>query len=228
MLKKILKIIERKNKPVNLIDFDRVNPISSKFGLERGTPIDRYYIENFLKQNSQYIRGTVLEVGGTTYARKFGSDHVKSVESLNAEKETGMDLIGDLTNKESLPPGTIDCFICVQTLNFIFEVQKAVEGIHYLLKPEGIVLATVSGISQISRYDMERWGDFWRFTSASLERLFSRYFGKNAEIKSYGNVLAATAFLNGVSLEEIPKIPLLDEIDPDYQVILTIRARKES
>jgi hypothetical protein len=33
------------------------------------------------------------------------------------------------------------------------------------LKPGGVLLATVSGISQISRYDMYRWGDYWRFTT---------------------------------------------------------------
>ena len=38
------------------------------------------------------------------------------------------------------------------------------------------MLATVPGISQISRYDMDRWGDFWRFTTLSMRRLFEQSF----------------------------------------------------
>ncbi|MBI3582502.1 MAG: class I SAM-dependent methyltransferase [Nitrospinae bacterium] len=227
MLSQILKLLTRKKTPVNLVDFNRLNPISSIFGLDRGTPIDRYYIEEFLIQNSHLIKGLVLEVGGTYYARKFGGEKMEVCESLYVVPDPGATLVGDLTDTLTLPQGKVDCFICVQTLNFIFDVQKAVEGIYYLLKPGGVVLATVSGISQISRYDMDRWGDYWRFTSASVEKLFSRHFENAVEINSYGNVMAATAFLTGVSLEDIPQRKMLDFHDPNYQLVITIMARKK-
>lgn len=38
-------------KPVNFNDELRTEPISRKFGFDRGCPIDRYYINSFLKQN---------------------------------------------------------------------------------------------------------------------------------------------------------------------------------
>ncbi|MFN8202224.1 MAG: hypothetical protein U0S48_06650 [Solirubrobacteraceae bacterium] len=42
-------------------------------------------------------------------------------------------------------------------------------------------------ISQISRYDMDRWGGFWRFTGAGASRLFGAVFGAGAvEIAEYG------------------------------------------
>ena len=48
---------------VDLGDFNRVTPISSNFGFDRGTPIDRYYIERFLHRHTSDIQGRALEVG---------------------------------------------------------------------------------------------------------------------------------------------------------------------
>ena len=73
---------------------------------------------------------------------------------------------------------------------------------------------------------MDRWGDYWRFTSASVQRVFEKVFGDDVEVKSYGNVFAACALLQGVSVEDLPNKALLDENDPDYQVIITVVARK--
>ncbi len=88
-------------------------------------------------------------------------------------------------------------------------------------------MATVAGISQISRYDMDRWGDYWRFTTASLSRIFETVFPDCLEIKSYGNALSSCAFLQGMAVEDIPDPTLLDIVDPDYQMLLTILARKK-
>ncbi|GEM_PF-2898356 len=75
-----------------------------------------------------------------------------------------------MTNINTLPSNTIDCFIVTQTLNFIYDVKSAVRGIFHMLKDGGIILATVAGISQISRYDMDRWGDYWRFTDLFIKQ----------------------------------------------------------
>ena len=86
-------------------------------------------------------------------------------------------------------------------------------------------MATVSGTSPISRADYERWGDYWRFTDLSAQKLFARYFNE-VSVWSYGNVFAAKAFLDGLSVEDIPDRALLDYQDDDYQVTITIKARK--
>jgi hypothetical protein len=54
----------------------RVTPISRHFGYERGMPIDRYYIEQFLAEHAGDIRGRVLEIGDDSYTRQFGGDQV--------------------------------------------------------------------------------------------------------------------------------------------------------
>ena len=148
-------------------------PISNDFGLSRGTPIDRYYIESFLQKNETDIKGTALEIAENTYTRKF--DHgVTSFEVLHVDTSNRMaTVIGDLTQPNTLPEKMVDCFICTQTLNFIYDARKAIEGCFRVLKDGGVFLGTVSGISQISRYDMDRWGDYWRFTDLSLKKLFS-------------------------------------------------------
>jgi hypothetical protein len=98
-----------------------------------------------------------------------------------------------------------------------------VANTHRALKPGGSVLATVPGISQISRYDMDRWGDFWRFTDASARALFDVF--EEVEIATDGNVGAACGFLQGVAAEELGA-DVLEARDPDYQLLITIVARR--
>ncbi len=200
-------------------------PISNDFGLSRGTPIDRYYIESFLKDNEADIRGRALEIAEDTYTRRFGHG-ITSFEVLHVDTSNRKaTIIGDLTQPDTLPEKIADCFICTQTLNFIFDIREAIGGCFRLLKDGGVFLGTVSGISQISRYDMNRWGDYWRFTDLSLKRLFAEYFREsNIAIRTFGNVFAANAFLQGIALEDIEDRSLLNVRDPDYQVTLGIRA----
>ncbi len=227
MLADLIRHLIRKKTPIVFNDLTLNRPISSSFGFDRGTPIDRYYIEKFLAAKADLISGRVLEVGDDTYSRRFGKGKIESYEVLHATStDSATTIVGDLTDPATLPENEIDCFICTQTFNFIFDVVKAVQGAHALLKPGGVLLATVAGISQISRYDMDRWGDYWRFTTASTRKLFEPVFTGGVEIETFGNVLAATAFLQGAAVEDLPEPSLLDDGDDDYQLIIAIVARK--
>ena len=204
----------------------RLSPISSVFGFDRGLPIDRYYIERFLKENAPYIRGHVLEVGDNTYTKKFGRNIIKS-DVLHLTKDNPKaTIIADLTSADSIPSNMFDCIILTQTLNQIFDIFSAIRHLYRILKPGGVLLATVPGISQISRYDMKRWGDYWRFTTLSIKKLFEEVFPPyNIKINAYGNVLSAIAFLHGIAAEEL-KPEELDFHDPDYEVLIVVRATK--
>lgn len=212
--------------PANWKDLRTTEPLSNVFGFDRGTPIDRYYIEKFLNSNRDVIQGKVLEIAENTYTLQFGNPEVSSeILSYSADNKSAT-IIGDLTKKETLPSGAVDCFICTQTFNFIYDFKQAIEGAHHLLKPGGTLLVTLAGLSQISRYDMDRWGDFWRFTTKSAERVFGEVFGKeNIQVSSYGNVFAAVAFLHGLSQQEVTTSEL-DVNDPNYQIVITVVARK--
>jgi len=101
-------------------------------------------------------------------------------------------------------------------------VRAAIFNLYRILKPGGILLATFPGISQISRYDMDRW----RFTTLSAQKLFEEVFSPvNVTVASYGNVLAANAFLHGLAGEEL-RPQELDHQDPDYELLITVRAIK--
>lgn len=214
-------------KPVLFNDLLRTEPISNSFGFDRGCPIDRYYIDSFLKQHTNVISGSVLEISESTYSKQLGHDIAKYEILHYDDTNRNATIIGDLTKPETLPEGRIDCFICTQTLNFIYDVRKAIEGSYKVLKPGGVFLCTVSGISQISRYDMDRWGDYWRFTDLSIRKMMEEVFGEgNVEITTYGNVLAATAFLQGLAVDDLPDVCLLDKCDLDYQVTIGVKARR--
>ena len=230
VLVKLLQVLIRKIAPINVAEMSRTSPVSSCFGWDRGTPIDRYYIENFFRKNGILIRGQVLEVGDSSYSRKFSEGEVDSFNVLQhvALGDGAATIVGDLTDTATLPANAFDCFICAQTFQYTFEISKAVEGAFYLLKPGGVLLATVPGISQISRYDADRYGEYWRFTTDSINKLFQPVFGDEVEVVSFGNVLSSTAFLQGVALEELPDRSLLDKADRDYPMIITIVARKKA
>jgi len=210
----------------------RTRPMSNQFGFDRGTPVDRYYIEKFLYNNRQYFKGRMLEVAEDLYATRFARlnetrTEEPEVETLHYDGTGGdVTIIGDLTKPETLPENSYDCFVCTQVYMFIFDVVKALEGSYHLLKEGGVLLATVAGISQVSREDMNQWGDYWRFTNKSLEFLFKETKFSYVEIVSMGNVMASCAFLQGMALEELPQRELLDEMDENYQLIIGIKAVK--
>ena len=213
--------------PVGGVQFGnlrRLTPISRLFGFNRGQCIDRYYIERFLAQHADDIRGDVLEIGDDAYTRRFGGNRVTRREVLHViEENPQATLVADLSRETPIVADPFDCVICTQTLHFIYEVRKALKTFAHILKPHGTLLATFPGISQISRYDMDRWGDYWRFTTLSAQRLFEEAF-PNAVItvEAYGNVLVAMAFLHGLSVQELRQEEL-DYVDPDYELVIVVR-----
>ncbi|MDT7947006.1 MAG: methyltransferase domain-containing protein [Thermoflexus sp.] len=169
----------------------------------------------------------MLEIGDDTYTRRFGGDRVARSDVLHVQEgNPKATIVADLTCADSIPSDTFDCIIFTQTLHVIYDVRAAIRHLHRILKPGGVLLATFPGISQINRYDMDRWGDYWRFTTLSARRLFEEVFPPgNVTVRAYGNVLAAVAFLHGLSAEELRREEL-DYHDPDYELIITVRAVK--
>lgn len=201
-------------------------PVSRAFGFDRGQPIDRYYIDGFLSAEKERITGHVMEIGEDLYTRRFGSEATKSEVLLFQGDAAAGQRIGDLTRHESLPHEEVDAFICTQTLNFIYDVRAAIQGLHRSLRPGGTALVTVAGLCQISRHDADRWGDFWRFTPQGIERLFAEVFGaERITVRAFGNSYAATCLLKGFAAEECDA-RLLDAPDPDYPVVIGISATK--
>lgn len=212
---------------VHLGSFRRLEPISRVFGFDRGQCIDRYYIENFLARHAEDIQGHVLEIGDSTYTKRFGGERVIKSDVVHVwEGNPNATVVADLTCADRIPSVTFDCIVFTQTLQFIYDVRAALRHLHRILKPGGVLLATFPETSQISRYDMDRWGEYWRFTRLSAGRLFEEVFPTgNLEVQAYGNVLAAVAFLHGLAVADLRRKEL-DHQDPDYEVLVAVRAAK--
>lgn len=206
----------------------RLKPISRCFGYDRGeTPIDRYYIEEFLRANIDVIRGTVLEVGDNNYTVALGGRQVKHSDVLHAVGgNPRATVVADLSRADAIASSRYDCIILTQVLQCVYDIRNAISHVERILKPGGVLLATFTCISQLSRYDVERWGEYWRLTPQSAQRLFEEVFPKaNISLEVHGNVLAATALLYGLTSQEL-HAKELDHTDPDYPVVITMRAVK--
>ena len=217
--------------PVRLVNwgsFRRLRPISDDWGSRRGLPVDRYYIEQFLAQHAHEIHGRVLEMKDRNYTVRFGGSRVTQSDVLHKlEGNPEATIVADLAAVPSqIPTAAFDTVICTQTLQFIYDVRAAVAALYGSLKAGGLLLATVPTISQISRHDMELWGDYWRFTSLSTRLLFAEQCpGAQIEVRAYGNVLSAVASLYGLASDEL-RSDELDIFDPDYEFLIAVRVVK--
>lgn len=214
---------------VDFGDLRRVEPVSRVFGFDRGVPVDRHYIESFLSAHEPRIAGRVLEIADDTYTKRFGGSRVTRSDVLHATGEgEGATIVADLTHAPQIPDASFDCIIITQTLQFTYHMERMVAEMHRILAPGGTVLCTVPGISQISRFDMDRWGDYWRLTTLSARTLFETAFEPaEVDVRAYGNVLAATALLHGLAQGELTPAEL-DARDDDYQVIVAVAATKRT
>jgi SAM-dependent methyltransferase len=219
--------------PVGLVRFGslrRLEPISRDWGDDRGGPIDRYYITGFLDRHREDVRGRVLEIAEDVYAKWFGDDRVSRIDILEYRKgeHPRATFVGDLTGAPHLPSGAFDCVILTQTLQLIYNLEAAVGTVHRILRPGGVALVTLPGITPVNRQDSESWGNqwCWSFTALSARKLFEKHFApEEIEVETFGNVLAAASFLYGLGRGELTRREL-DHRDPDYEMVITLRARK--
>jgi SAM-dependent methyltransferase len=210
-------------KSIDLGDLRRLEPISPEWGWDRGTPVDRYYIESFLADRAATIRGRVLEFGEPYYTKMFGSERVSSSELLDVSGGPTATYTCSLEEGDELPTDGFDCVICAQTLQYIYNLRDALRTLHRILKPGGSLLLTAPGI--IATHP-EPWPRFWSFTPSSIDTLCREFFDPdNVETAVFGNVLTASAFLYGLAGEELTEDEL-DHFDPAYVVTIGVRAVK--
>lgn len=213
--------LRRALRPAWLGTLRRTQPLSDHWGSDRGTPLDRYYIERFLDAHRADVRGRVLEVKDAAYTGRFGTGVTASdVLDVDAGNPRAT-VVADLAAADAIPSDTYDCFILTQVLQLIPDPRAAVAHAHRILKPGGVLLATVPTLSRIVDGH-----DHWRFTQHGCRVLFGSIFGADAvAVGAHGNVLTAMAFLTGMAWEELSAREL-DHDDPIFPTLVSVRAVK--
>ncbi len=210
--------------PARLGVLRRTSPLSDVHGFDRGTPVDRYYIERFLSQHQQDIQGRVLEMQASSYTRRYGRNVVEAavldIESTNPAAT----IIADITTATTIPSNYFDCIVLTQTLHLIYDVPAALAQAWRILRPGGVLLATVPAVGRVANP-----GDgttYWRFTSASCQKLFGAAFeDEHTTVWAYGNVLTCVAHLMGMAFEEL-RPQELEIADPRFPLVVAVRAVK--
>jgi SAM-dependent methyltransferase len=205
----------------------RTQPLSKHWGFDRGTPIDRWYIERWLASQARDIRGSVLEVRDSRYTTRFGTgvtaSHVLDIDPANREAS----LVADLQQPDAFPEAAFDCIVLTQTLQYVYDLPAAVASIHRTLCPGGVCLATVPIISRLDASARPE-SEYWRMTGVACARLFGERFGSaNVQAAECGNLRAASAFLLGLAAEELSEQELA-AVDPYFPILTTVRAVRES
>ncbi len=218
--------------PVGSVDFGglrRLSPISAVFGKDRDLlTIERYYIEQFLQTHSADVKGRCLEMGDPAYTKKFGGAKVTQADVLNyVPGNPQATIVADLTDAPHIPDDTFDCIIITQTLQMIFEVDKAIATLARILKPGGVVLCTSHGMTRVARREgVDDWGEYWHFTTQSKRRLFHAHFPKDhVQVSTVGNVFTCICNLHGLAASEIDPVEL-ETHDPNYEMLVLVRAMK--
>ena len=208
-------------------DLARTTPVSRDWGFDRGLPVDRYYVERFLERHACDIRGAVLEVQDPDYTTRFGGDRVtrSDVVDLFNMSNPRATIVSDLRAPANIASNTYDCIILTQTLHVIDDIRAVVAECGRILKPGGVLLATLPCASRVClEYGDE--GDFWRVTAAGARRLFEEAWPDAVlEVRSQGNVRTNAAFLYGLASHELTAAEL-DADDPYFPLVVTVRAEK--
>jgi SAM-dependent methyltransferase len=204
----------------------RTVPFSRDWGYDRGTPIDRVYIDEFLARHADDVRGACLEVMNADYTDRFGGARVSRRDVLDINPANALaTIVADLGEADSLPVQRFDCVIFTQTLHLIPDMPVALANVWEAIAPGGVLLLTVPALG---RHDTRKGfhHDRWRVTKTGLEWLLAGLPDARADTTTYGNVLSCTAFLYGLAAEEL-RPEELHVTDPEFPLIVATRVHKE-
>jgi len=211
---------------LELEDLRRTTPISRNWGLDRGMPIDRHYIHTFMARQAADVHGDVLEMLDAELTTSYGRERVRRSDILDIDPGNHRaTVVADLRAAAQMPENAYDCFILTQTIHLIDDMASVLANAHRALKPGGVLLMTLPCASMVAVEYGPR-GDHWRVTEAGARALTETAFDPSSvDVRAYGNVLTTTAFLYGLGCDDLDAREL-EEHDPAYPMLITVRARK--
>jgi SAM-dependent methyltransferase len=219
-VRRIVDAVRAGRLPGRIGPYIRSGPVSLTWGGDRGTPIDRWYIERFLDSHRQDITGRALEVKTDDYVRRFGSNLTQvDIVDVNADNPRAT-FVADIADADVLPDASFDCFVLTQVIHYIDDPRRAIAHCRRILRPGGVLLLTAPALNKIDNPPQ----DHWRLTVAGCRSILREYFEEDEiEVEGYGNCLVAMAFLTGLAAHEL-RPHELEQVDPAYPIVICARA----
>lgn len=178
-------------------------PFSRDWGRERGTPIDRAYIEGFIESRAHLIRGAVLEVRDPELVSRFGRELTR-IEVLDIDADNPeATIVADLAEVGSLPAATFDCAVITQVLQYVSSPVDAVSNALQSLRPGGSLLLSVPGVMHSESHTIE--SDNWRFLLAGVKKIVGEATAGgdyDIDIEAFGNAKTVLGVAAGLVLED--------------------------
>ncbi|MSV67725.1 MAG: methyltransferase domain-containing protein [Actinobacteria bacterium] len=212
--------------PVRWGTMRRTRPYSARWGSDRGTAIDRVYLDRFFERHSKDMHGTVLEVQEPVFSARYGAD-IAETAILDIEPRNMLaTIVADLNDLDVLPRESFDCIVAPQTIQYLTQPVTGLKNLYESLKPGGVLLITAPFIQKIDHNG--EGADRLRFSPLAFNELLETSCdGAEIEVESFGNVLTSIAFLMGISAEEM-RPQDFDVFDPAYPMLVTARVRRPS
>ena len=207
-------------------DFRRTDPISRDWGTTVASRSTGDTSMNSWPPTPPTCAAAVLEVQEDDFTLAFGGPRVTehAILDLDPSNERAT-VVADLRSAPQLPSQGFDCIILTQTLHVIDDMAAALGECYRILKPDGVLLATLPSASRVC-LEYGEHGDLWRMTPAGARALFQSAFApSDLSYDVFGNVLTNTAFLRGLSCAELTDTEF-DTRDPYFPALTGVRARK--
>ena len=211
----------------SLGDLRRVGAVSPCWGVDRGRPVDRRYIEDFLHRHAKDIKGRVLEVKDPVYSKLFGGPGIDQLDVVDIDRANpDATIYADLQNAPELPDSAYDCVILTQVLPVIFDVHGVMDTVHRILRPGGVLLLTAPG-----PFSPPFAGDayekfYWAFYPITIRTLLERRFSKREiHVEAHGNLATCAAFIAGLSEQDLSEADYAVDHE-HYPLIVAARVEK--
>ena len=135
------------------------------------------------------MRGKVLDVGGRKVRRRGAFipplENVDCWVTVNPDEAAFADVLGGLP-KLPFHDGDFDVVICTEVLEYVQDVEAAVEDIARVLCRDGVAFVSVPFLHRLHG---DSGGDRRRFTVHYLSTLFASYFA-DVKIEAMGGIFA--------------------------------------
>jgi hypothetical protein len=200
----------------------RLRPFSDNFGFDRGTPLDRYYLHQFLHRHRAHITGRVLEIQNTGYTIRFGHD-LAETHTLDVNPAFKPTYLCDLARVDGcVPDGHYDCFLLPNTLSVLRDIEPCLRNAFRIVRPGGVILASTVALVPLTG-DAP---DYWHLSADGWRELTRRAWpDATIHVEAHGNCLAAVAAMLGLAHEELDPAEL-DVRDARFPVLVTVFAQR--